>query len=49
MGFCEAVEGVGGARVGGLVWVDEERFLAVDFDDVAGGEAGLDVEDGVGV
>ena len=49
LGFFEAVEGVGGARVGGFVGVDEEgRFAVLDFY-VGVWDARLQVEDGVGV
>ena len=49
MGFLEAVEGFGGFGVGRFVRVDEEGFGAVGFLDVGFGDAGLEVEDGVGV
>ena len=45
LGFFEAVEGVGGAGVGGLVRVDEEGFFAVGYFYVGFGDAGLEVED----
>jgi hypothetical protein len=47
--LLQPVEGVRGARVLGLVRVDEEGLLAVADLDVALGDARLQVEDGVGV
>jgi hypothetical protein len=48
-GFFEPVKGVGGERVGGLVRVYEQGFLAICDFDVGFRDAGLEVEDGVGV
>jgi hypothetical protein len=49
LGLLQAVEGVGRARVLGLVGVDEQRLLAVDVLDVTVWDAGLQAQDGVGV
>jgi hypothetical protein len=47
--FLEAVEGIGGEGVLGLVGMDEEGLCAVYFLDVGFGNTGLETEDGVGV
>jgi hypothetical protein len=47
--FLEAVEGIGGEGVLGLVGMDEEGLCAVDFLDVGFGNTGLETEDCVGV
>jgi hypothetical protein len=47
--FLEAVECVGRFGILGLVWMDEEGFLAVGFYDVGFGDARLQVQDRVGV
>ena len=49
MRFLQTVEGIGCFWVLGLVWMDEEGFLAVGFYDVGFWDAGLQVEDRIGV
>ena len=49
MRFFESVEGVWGGGVFGFVWVDEEGLFAVADFDVGVWDAGLEVEDCIGV
>jgi hypothetical protein len=47
MRLLQAVESIWSGGVGSLIWVDEERFLAVLNFDIRFRYAGLEVEDGV--
>lgn len=49
LGFFQAIESIGGGRVGGFVGVDEEGEFAILDLNLGVWYAGLEVEDSVGI